>query len=477
MTKKFILSVLALAFVMAVPANAQYIGGKPAPVPEPVEIPEDTLADYFRTDSTLVLTLDDALKIALSENVSVKVADMEVTRTEYAKKGTYAALFPQINGTGSYQRTLVRNDIRAMMGDSDLTKAMSNTKIGSLNSFSLGVSASMPIINAPLWKSIEISGLGVEAAVEKAKASKLDMMTQVKSAYYGVLLAKKSFAVYKEVYENAVANFDKIEKKYKAQKASEMEYLRAKTTVSNAVPNIFNAESSVILALWQLKAVIGLDLDRDIDTEGTLDAYAAELFGEKVDTEIDLTNNTTLRQLDIQLRQLRESVKLTAYGYIPTVSASISLTYSAVANDPVKDLGWFPYSFAGLSLSIPIFSGHKRVYDIRQTKTQAAELELQRDDTERNLRIAAQNYYITMETNMKSFYSAQDAVESAQKSYDIVSKSYELGRATLTDLNDAQLAVVQSQMSQSQAVYSYIVAKSQLEQILGVEVPYTDEEE
>ena len=55
---------------------------------------------------TLVLSLEDCLKIALSENISVKVADQEITRNEYAKKGSYAALFPQVSLSGSYQRTI-----------------------------------------------------------------------------------------------------------------------------------------------------------------------------------------------------------------------------------------------------------------------------------------------------------------------------------------------------------------------------------
>ena len=53
-----------------------------------------------------VITLEQALEIALSENVSVKVADKEIQRAEYAKKGTYAALFPQIDGSASFQRTI-----------------------------------------------------------------------------------------------------------------------------------------------------------------------------------------------------------------------------------------------------------------------------------------------------------------------------------------------------------------------------------
>lgn len=463
--KRILNAVIALTVLSGFQAYAQYRDDI---------APADTVSSKLNlslVDSSAaptVISLDKALEIALSENVSVQVAEKEIKRTEYAKKGTYAALFPQINGTGSYSRTLIRNDIRAMMGDSDLTNAMSNTKIGSLNSFSFGANAALPIVNAQLWESVKISGLGVETAVEKARASKLDMVTQVRKAYYAVLLAKEAFNVYRSVYENAVANFDKIEKKYQAQKASEMEYLRAKTTVSNAIPNVYNAESNVVLALWQLKAVMGIDLEENIDTEGSLDDYTEHLFRDIHEKDsLDLTNNTTLRQFSLQEEQLRRNWRLQSFAFIPTLSASINITYSAVANDPIKKLGWFPYSTVGLSLSIPICSGGRNFNNARAAKNQYEQMQLQRADTERNLRIAARNYLVTMETSMKSYYSAKDALASAQTSYDIVAKSYELGRSTLTDLNDAQLALTQSNLSLSQAVYNFIVAKAQLEQMLG----------
>ena len=333
----------------------------------------------------------------------------------------------------------------------------------------------MPVVNAQLWASLKVSGLGVEAAVEKARSSRLEMVTQVKQAYYAVLLAKEAFNVYKDVYENAVTNFEKVESKYKAQKASEMEYLRAKTTVSNAIPNLFNAESSIVLALWQLKAVMGIDLDTDIDTVGDIDDYAEHMFYDiHQHDSLDFSGNSSLRQLDIQSRTLEQSIKVNKMAYVPSISLMANINYSAVANDPIKKMSWFPYSYAGVSLSIPIFSGFKRLNDVRQSRNQYEQLQLTRQDTERQLTIAAENYRITMETNMKSYYSAGDAVESAQKSYDIVEKSYELGRATLTDLNDAQLAVVQSRLSQSQAVYNFVVAKSNLEQLISKEFMDSD---
>jgi outer membrane protein TolC len=128
---------------------------------------------------------------------------------------------------------------------------------------------------------------------------------------------------------------------------------------------------------------------------------------------------------------------------------------------------WTPYSYIGLSLSIPIFSGGKNIYNVRQAKIQAQELDLQRINTERQLKIAIRQYLNTMESNMKSFDSAKEAVGMAQKAYDISAKSYDLGKSTITDLNDAQLALTQSKLAQTQAVYNFMVAKSNLEQTLG----------
>ena len=61
-------------------------------------------------------------------------------------------------------------------------------------------------------------------------------------------------------------------------------------------------------------------------------------------------------------------------------------------------------------------------------------------------------------------------METARKAYDIAAKSYNLGRSTITDLNDAQLALTQAQLAQSQAVYNFIVAKASLEQTLGNDI-------
>ncbi len=492
--------------------SAQY--RKNAPEEAPKSEARIILEQAESAESPVVITLEQALEIALSENVSVKVADMEIERKGFAKKGTYAALFPQIDVSGAYQRT-IKKQVMYMGGDDDegsgggmasmfgdimspiygalgalsqgtgidISSALNppakdeqpsasaddGIAVGRWNTWNAGVTAAMPLVNAQLWKSIRVSGLDVELAVEQARSSRLEAVTQVKNAYFGILLAKEAFNVYKEVYENAVSNFEETKKKYDAEKASEMELLRAKTTVANAIPNVYNAESSVILALWQLKAILGVDLDMNLDIAGALGDYAEHMFYDvhKHD-EISLDQNSAMKQLAIQSEMLAETVRLQKYANIPSLALAFNFSMNAMTNDfKFSEYKWTPYSYVGLSLNIPIFAGGKRHQAIRQAKNQYDQVQLQVENTERQLKIAIRQSLTTMETNMKNYYAAQDAVAMASKGYAIAEKAYQVGRSTLIELNDAQLALTQSQLAQSQAIYNFVVAKAQLEQTLG----------
>ena len=460
------------------------------------------LPGAVNAQDTSVLTLEDAIKIALSENASVQVADKEIERAEYAKKGTYASLFPQITATGTFQRTikkqvmymdgmsggsmfasifepiitaLEQNGIHVDMstltggGSQESSSSSSGISVGRWNTFNGGIAASMPLVNAQLWESLKVSGQSVELAVEQARSSRLDAVTQVKQAFFNVLLAKEAFNVYKDVYENAMENLAQVQRKFDVQKVSELELTRAKTNVASAIPNVYNAESSIILALWQLKAVMGVDLDMEIDVAGKLDDYAQHMFYDiHQNDDVNLDLNTTMRQLAIQAEQLASSVKMQKYAFLPTLSLSFSYSMNAMTNNfKFSEFQWTPYSYVGLSLSIPIFTGGKRIYDLKSSKLQSESLDIKRAETERQLKIAIRSYLNTMETNMKSYTSSQEAVELAQKAYSVSQRSYNVGKSTLTDLHDAELALTQARLASSQAIYNFVNAKASLEQVLG----------
>ncbi|MBQ4548248.1 MAG: TolC family protein [Bacteroidales bacterium] len=410
------------------------------------------------------ITLEEAIEIALSESNTIKIADMTIEKTGYAKKGAYSALYPNISATGNYQRTL-KKQVMAM----EMAGQAMEIEVGMSNNVSAGVTAAMPLVNAQLWQSLKLSALDVELAIEQARSSKISLVSQVKQSFYAVLLAKEAYNVYKEVYDNAQKNFEDVEKKYNVGKASEFEYLRAKVNVNNAEPEVFNAESSVELAIWQLKAIMGIDLNTVLDVEGELKDYTEELtvMTLAASDTVSFENNTNLLQLRLQDEMLSQTIKMTKFQYIPTLSASFAYNYNAMGN--TFDMSWNPYSVVALSLNIPIFDGFSKRNNIRQYKKTQDILRLNIEDTERNLNIALENYRDQMNTSVKRFTAAEATLEMAQKSYDISEKMYEVGKATLVELNDAQLALTQAQLTMSQAIYQFMINKASIEELMGVE--------
>lgn len=405
------------------------------------------------------LTLDQALEVALSESNTVKIADMTVERSGYAKKGSYASLYPNISASGSYQRTLLKQVMVMDMGGNPM-----EIKVGRDNNINAGVSASMPLINAQLWQSLKLSALDVEMAVEQARSSKVSLISQVKQAFYGALLAQESLDLMQQVYDNAEKNYDRTLQRYNVGKASEQEMLRAQVNMMNAEPNVSSAENTVVLATWQLKALMGINLDTEVEVVGNLDDYAPEMLA--LNNPTNLGNNSALQQFDIQLKQLDATLKMQKAQYIPTLAANIGYNYMAMGDD---ELTWHPTSTAAVSLNIPIFDGFAKRNNIKQTRKAIDMMNLQKEDTERNLNIAAKNYTDKMALCLKNYAAAKSTVDLALKSYQISEKMYEIGKITLVDLNDAQLALTQSQLTMNQAVYDYMVAKASLDELLGKE--------
>lgn len=409
-------------------------------------------------EAPLVLTLDEALQIALSENPTVKVADQTIEKKKYAKKGTYASLWPEISASATYQRYIKKQTFH-IMGQT--------MEVGTTNNVSAGVNAVMPLVNAQLWKSLKLTAMDVELAVEQARSSRIDMVEQVSKAFYQVLLAKDSYDVYKRVYDNAVENHKIVEKKYSVGSVSEYDFIRSQVSVANAEPNVFNAENSIVLALWQLKALLGVDLAKDIDCSGKLSDYEVEL-----DAQVemgDLSNNSTMKQFEIQQEMLEQSLKVKRAANLPTLALSIG--YNFVAMDETMKVfhyRWNPYSVAAFSLNIPIFAGGKRRADINQAKIDIETLQLQKENTERQLRTAAMSYYSNMLTNVKQYHASSQTISQAKRGYEIAVKRYDVGGGTLVDVDNSQLAYTQAELSRSTAIFNYLTNQVSMAKIMGV---------
>lgn len=465
-------SVAFLLGASVLPLRSQTAVPEPSPELTPQMI-SDAAADTTAAAPTLpdipgkrvTLSRKQCIDIALRDNPTIRVADMEIKRVDYSKKEVLAQLFPQIDFSGAYQRSIELQTINMNMGGQN-----QSLKMGSDNTWNFGFTAQLPIIAPTLWKSIKISDIQILQNVESARASRLDMVNNVNKAYYSLLLAKASYDVVRQNYDIALFNADLFKKKFDQGTASEYDVLRSSVQVKNVEPQLLEAEIAIRQCKLQLKILMGMDYDVDIEPDVTLKEMQQDMYGYMMRQGWNLDNNTSVRSLDLQTRLLKENVNLKKLAWVPTLGASFNINWNALSNgNALKNQQFHPYSTVGLALSVPIFSGGSKYYGLKQAQVQLKEMEFQRENLLNSLDMQVRLALDNIDKEVRQISTNEEGVRQAEKAYQIMQKSFEIGAATYLDLRDSELADTSAKLAYYQAIYNYLVSTSELDLLLGKE--------
>ena len=283
------------------------------------------------------------------------------------------------------------------------------------------------------------------------------------------MLANDLYGVYKENYSNAVDNYNNVKGRFETGLASKFELLSSEVAMQNAEPAMHDAQNSIVLAVWKLKALLGVDLDSNVECLGTLADYEKTVADVASYNDLSVENNSTVKQIDIQEKMLQKNYELQLAKYYPTLSAQLSYNWIAMSeNFKFSEYKWNPYSTGVIALQIPIFAGGQKRNELKQTKIQQQQLELQREEAVRNLEVGVMQVVNSLETSLKQYEAAQKTIEAAQSGYEIAKKRYDVGSGTLLELQDAQLGLLQAKLNLNQSVFTYMTLKSSLDKLLGV---------
>lgn len=429
-------------------------------------------------------SLDDCIAVALSQNPTVTVADMEVRKADYSRKEALGRLLPSLSFDGSYNRTLQKQvaymdldafpgmggseDEEGMQPDAQSSKSDAGFKMGLDNMYSLGFQMSVPVIAPQLWASLKISDQQIVRAAEQARASRLDMVNQVKNAYYALQLAHDSRRVMQESYDMAALTHDTYVKRHALGDASEYEVLRASVAMKNIEPQMLQCEIAVKRAHLQLAVLMGIEAETPFDIAGQLADYEGSMYNDVMNMQPDLSGNTSLAMNAIETRTLERTLSMEKAAWWPTLSLAGNYSWNSSSNgSPFRNFRWTSYSMVGVSLSIPIFQGGQRYNRIKQARIQLDEMSYTRENLVRNLNSQATLAIDNIKLNVKQIASSKESVGEAERANDIQNRSFEIGAASYLDLRDSQLSLTQARLSYCQAIYNYLVAASDLELLLG----------
>ena len=411
---------------------------------------------------TMHLTLDKAIELALDENPTIKVAEKEIELKEVSKTEAWQNLLPTVTLDGTVTYNIKVAEIKTSMGSFKMGMDDSNTWNGALQ-------VALPLYAPAVYQTMNLTKSDLELAVEKSRGSKIDLVNQVTKAYYQLMLAQDSYNVLNENYKLAETNFNIVNVMYEQGRVSEYDKISAEVQKNSAWPSVVSGKNAVEIAKLQLKVLMGFTADVNIVIDDNLKNHESEM---KMATnkEIDLTRNSTLRQIDMQGELLSKQRKLLKTSYYPTLALVGSYQYQSMSNTnwEVHNYNWSNASSLTLSLSIPLFKASNQT-KLKSNKIQQYQLAETRINTERMLSMQAQSYLDNMTKSAEQLESNKTAVELAKKGLEISQKRYDVGKGTILELTNSQVSLTNVKLSYNNTIYDYLVAKSELDTVLGKE--------
>ena len=423
-----------------------------------------------RRDAKIILTLDSALALALGQNRDIMIADKERYRADAQISEAWAGAMPQISLTGLYTRNIMLPVLflppNTAFNPGNSTETL---ELGSNNSYLLGATLSQVLFSRKVGVALDIAHTFHNYTEEGYRATTQDVALAVKKAFYGVLLARELAGANREGLDVVRSNVENVRLQYKNGNAAEYDLLRAEVELANTEPLLISADNALLLSLNSLKNVLALPLETDIDVAGgfAFEDVPEEMLHDAARNAV--SSNPAIVQLALQEDMLEKNISVERSNYFPTLSLVGSYQYQTQDNTfAFRNYLWATSLNIGLQVSFPLFDGFRTGARTEQAMIDRDKVHYARLKAEEGIRIQLQAAGLRMGEAKKRIAGQEKNIAQAEKAVRIAQTRYRSGVGTQLELMDSQVAMTRARATHAQAMYDFLVAKAEWENIAGL---------
>lgn len=384
------------------------------------------------------IDLDDAIAIAMKYNEQIQMSILEGAQANERVREVRAVGLPRIDMSVSYDRNWLLPSL-VFNGNS--------VKLGSENNISATLS-----FQQSLFSGGRVSGLRQIAQLDRAAAKEIhsqmhqEVIFLVENVFYELLVARELEAVAALALKNARVNLDQVRVLRAAGRSSQYDFLQASVQVSEAVADSIRTQNSVLLAEMEFKDIIGMDLNRSVEFVGDFRTQT-ELSLEQLEPLIEkaLSKRSDLLQLGHRIQQQKANIAVEKAGKMPEISlvASGQSQFQSESFD-VVEREWRKNWGTGVVLQMPIFDGMRSSARVAQAKNDMHKVELEKQRLERLIRLEVEQNWLRWHEINARIKMKEESVIQAEKGLEIAESRYRSGAGTQLEVQNAQLALVQS---------------------------------
>jgi outer membrane protein len=417
----------------------------------------------FSQNVNKTINLEKAIELALERNISISQSKNNLESQKSAYQSAIGAFLPSLHASGSFDR------------NQNWSKITGGTAYSASNSYSGNVSSNLTIFNGfANIANLNRTNSSIQSSESNYKRTQQTTVYQTHQLFLNLVRNFQLLKVNEENLKRSRQQLERIEETNKVGSASLADVYRQRVTTANDELALINAQNNFDKAKNDMELFLSLDnaekyeydftsVPTDIDTVEFASINKEyqnldELVKKAIQTRPDYLS--AVQNLNIS----DASLTIARSGIYPTVNASASY---GVGNKEFSKITDNRSLSLGVGVSLPIFSGFQTQTTIDQAKISKRNAEDELKQTERQVKVDIEKARLDLEASQKQIRVTQTSVMSAEMDRRIAEEKYNLGAGTLLDLLIASANYVNSQSNKVNAVDSYLLAKKQMEYVLG----------
>ena len=418
-------------------------------------------------DTSQALTLDQCIDYALKHQPALNQSLIGVAIAKTTNSINLSGWLPQVNVSGNltHYNTLPTSFVKSSTSPGG---APVQQKTGVINTAIPVLSVTQTIFNPALLYTARSAHLVVQEAEQITDSTKINVVAGVSKTFYNLLLTLEQINVLKEDTERLAKNLHDTYHQFVSGIVAETDYDEAAITLNNSKAQLKQAVENVVPQYAALKQIMGFPVGQQFNV-------SFDTVQMTKDIAFDTTQDLKYQQR-IEYQQLQTSKKLQGQlinyyrkAWLPTLGAFFNYDYE-FQNNSFGSLfsKAYPYSYTGLSLSMPIFTGLARTHSLHRAELQQQLLDWDEVSLSSQIYSEYTSALANYKSNLYGLNSMRDNVNLARKVYDIVELQYQQGVVAYLNVITAESNLITSEIGYLNALFQLLSAKIDLERSMGI---------
>ncbi|MYC88667.1 MAG: TolC family protein [Gemmatimonadales bacterium] len=411
--------------------------------------PRMAAAQVQASDNARQITVDEAVEIALRRNPRLIQAYSTIEMAEHNRLSAYGALLPGVNAFFSY----------------------SNSSTGRLDALSQGIVATSYSTRLQAnytlfdgwgrFTNLKSARLGVVEQNARYREAEFQVIQQVKQAYAAAVATRDLVAVEERRVQRQADQLEFVRQQLELGRATRSDSLRSQVDLNNAQLALLTEQNNARTRTFELTEVIGSETLVGPTVEAELAMAAIPYTRDELFAMADVAA-PALEAASLAVEAAEAAVSGARSSYLPTISLGAGYGW-ANQEFPPSNRSWS----IGLSGSYPLFNGFQRETQLFRARASADQARQEERAVRLNISSLLDARYATAQSALAGVDLAERNVELSEESLRVVQERYQLGLATILELQDAQITLTQAEVDLVRGRFDYEVAVAGIEALLG----------